>query len=437
MIPDIISGMRNAFFSIRSLVWLGLLAGTCWVQAAAPAGFQLVWADEFDGAKVNEQEWTYRVGKAHFSLCEAEAVSLENGCMKIRAARGPNHFSGGGLITKRKFLEGYFEARIKLDGGRGWHDAFWTTWLGSMADRAPELKTKPRIEIDALEHYPTFDAHKFSCGIIEWYPVKGGLSRATHTTPADLGADFHLYGFEVTSNYCNFFFDDQLIQTTDLRGVEQADFHLWLTAIATASNAVPKNGGTLFDYLRCYKPDAATYARRQQEFAQKAEQSSGPSKSRGVDLWVEVADFPQLGGWQVGRDQGALALRGHDKKDKARPPEQLVARARIAVATAGTYRLWVRGRDYASEQPGKRSFAVAVNGVRAQNLFGTHHQDGFAWQDGGTFTLPADAVALELVDTSQYYARCHKLLLTTDLDFHPDKTGPRSNVKHLDAPSPK
>jgi beta-glucanase (GH16 family) len=416
------------------LVRLGLAVST---TAAAPAGFQLVWSDEFEGAAVNEQEWTHRIGKAHFSVCEAEAVSLENGCMKVRAARTGDHYTGGGLITKRKFLEGYFEARIKLDGGRGWHDAFWTTWLGSMADRAPELKTKPRIEIDALEHYPTFDAHKFSYGIIEWYPMKGGLSRATHTTPADLGADFHLYGFEVTSNYCNFFFDDQLIQTTDLRGVEQTDFHLWLTAIATASNAVPKNGGTLFDYLRCYQADAATYARRQQGFGQKLDQDAGPTKSRGVDLWVEVADFAKPGGWQVMLDQGARVLRGHEKKDKARPPEQLVASTRIAVATAGTYRLWVRGRDFASEQPGKRNFAVTVNGVRSQSLFGTHHQDGFAWQEGGTFTLPAGEVTLELVDTSQYYARCHKLLLTTDLDFHHEKTGPRSNVKHLDASAAK
>ncbi len=423
--------------SLRSGVALGLFAWLGCAQAAAPAGFQLVWSDEFEGAAFNAQEWTPRVGKAHYSQCRAEHVSLTNGCMQVLAAREGNHYTGGGLITKRTFLEGYFEARIKLDGGRGWHDAFWTTWLGSMTDRAPELKTKPRIEIDALEHYPTFDAHKFSYGIIEWYPVKGGLSRATHTTPANLDADFHLYGFEVTSNYCNFFFDDQRIQTTDLRGVEQTDFHLWLTAIATASNAVPKNGGSLFDYLRCYKADAATYARRQQDFIAKLDEALGPSKSRGVDVWIEVADFGKLGGWQVMRDQRARVLRGHDKADKARPPEQLVARTRVAVATAGTYRLWVRGRDFASEQPGKRNFAVAVNGQRAQKLFGTHHQDGFAWQDGGTFTLPAGEAALELVDTSQYYARCHKLLLTTDLDFRPEKTGPHGNVKHLDATAAK
>ena len=418
-------------------LWLGALALLGCARAAPPAGFQLVWGDEFDGAQVNEQEWTHRVGKAHFSVCAAEAVSLENGCMKIRAARSGAHYTGGGLITKRKFLEGYFEARIKLDGGRGWHDAFWTTWLGSMADRAPELKTKPRIEIDALEHYPIFDAHKFSYGIIEWYPTLGNLNRDTFETPADLGADFHLYGFEVTSNYCNFFLDDQLIHSTDLRGIEQTDFHLWLTAIATASNAVPKNGGTLFDYVRCYKADAATYARRQQEFLVKLDEALGPSKSRGVDLWIVAADFPQLGGWKTARENGGLVLRGHEKVDKSRPPEQLVARTRIAVATAGTYRLWVRGRDFAGEQPGKRNFAVAVNGVRSPNLFGTHHQDGFAWQDGGTFTLPAGEVTLELVDTSQYYARCHKLLLTTDLDFHPEKIDPRSNVKHLDEPAPK
>lgn len=429
--------MQSDFFSIRALVWLGLLAGAGWANAAAPAGYQLNWADEFDGAKVNEQEWTYRVGQAHFSRCEAEHVSLENGCMKILAARGPQHFTGGGLITKRTFLEGYFEARVKIDGGRGWHDAFWTTWLGSMNERRPDLKTKPRIEIDALEHYPTFDAYKFSYGIIEWSPVLGNLSRDAHETPADLGADFHLFGFEVTTNFCNFFFDDQLIHTTDLRGIEQTDFHLWLTAIATASNAVPKNGCTLFDYLRCYRADPAAYARRQQEFLPILDRETGPSQSHGVDLWIDAADFPQLGGWKAARDQGALVLRGHDKVDKTRPPAELVARTRIPVAVAGTYRLWVRGRDYATEQPGRRSFAVAVNGVRSKNLFGTHHQDGFAWQDGGTFTLPAGEAALELVDTSQYYARCHKLLLTTDLAFHPDKTGPRSNVKHLDAPAPK
>jgi beta-glucanase (GH16 family) len=427
----------SIFTGNRSLAWLALCTWVGYAHAAAPAGYQLIWADEFDGAMFNEQEWTPRVGKAHFSMCKAEHVALTNGCLKVLAARAGHVFTGGGLITKRTFLEGYFEARIKLDGGRGWHDAFWTTWLGSMTDRNPAYKTQPRIEIDALEHYPAFDAHKFSYGIIEWYPLKGNLSRDTFESKSDLGADFHLYGFEVTSNYCNFFFDDQLIHTTDLRGIAQSDFHLWLTGIATASNAAPKNGGTLFDYVRCFKADAATYARRQQEFLPMLDLATGPTKSRGVDLWIAAADFAQPGEWQQGLDQCLPVLRGHDKVDKSRKPDQLTAHTRIAVATAGTYRLWVNGRDFAAEQPGKRNFAVVVNGVRAPTLFGTHHNNGFAWQDGGTFTLPAGEVTLELVDTSQYYARCHKLLLTTDLDFRPKKTGPRSYVKHLSSPVAK
>lgn len=416
-------------WAATAVCWLPVLNST----AAPPPGYQLVWADEFDGARVNTEHWSYRTGKAHFSVCAPEHSTLENGCLKVRAAREAGHFTGGGLITKRQFFEGYYETRVKLDGGRGWHDAFWTTWLSSMEAAKtlpPEIKQQPRIEIDCLEHYPTFDAHKFSYGIIEWQPVKGNINRDFHEVPADLGADFHVYAFELTTNFCNFYFDDRLLHTTDLRGIGQIPFHLWLTGIATGSNAVPRNGGTQFDYLRCYQADAATTERRWREVLPQLDQSTGPTQSRGRDLWVEAEDFTQPAGWRVEREGAVVFLRGQDKPEKSHGPQMLTARTSIRIEQAGTYRLWVRGRDYAQNQPGRRKFAVTVNGVRARVEFGTHGQEGFGWQEGGTFTLGVGTANLELIDTSQYCARCDKLLLTTDLNFKPEKTGARGNATH-------
>ncbi|MBI4979503.1 MAG: family 16 glycosylhydrolase [Spirochaetes bacterium] len=401
-------------------------------SAYIPQEYKLIWNDEFSGTSVNTNAWNYRIGKAKLSVCDASAVTVANGAMKISLTENNGVYSGGGLITKKKYTQGFFEVAAKMDAGPGWHEAFWTSWADSTeAVFNPELKKKPRIEIDCFEHYGAYDGFKFTYGTIQWYPLQGNINRDYHTTDDDLSAAFHTYGFEVNDDFIAYYFDGKLLKAVDIRGVGQTGFHLWLTTIATMSNAQAKHGAAYFDYLRCYELEASAYpARKKAVLDRIAAETGGASRSAGLDLWIEAEDFIDKGAWTVERESGAAVLRGQQKKDPKKTEAELTARTAIDVMTAGKYRLWVRARDFIKNGQGTRTFNVGINGRRSETTFGTHGVDGYAWQDGGVYDIPAGMTTISLIDSSQFYARCDKMLLTTDPAFTPNGIGGQRNVEH-------
>lgn len=215
-----------------------------------------------------------------------------------------------------------------------------------------------------------------------------------------------------------------------MRTLQNVDFALWLTCIATVPDAAAKHGYVLFDYLRCYAIDPVRAASRRETIMADIAVSYGSARSKGIDLWIEAEDFLRKGTWSVGRDGEAIILQGLTKKEPQRTINDRTASTAVDVMTAGRYRLWVRSRDYEKSEPGKRSFAVAVNGKRADTLFGTHMKEGFDWQDGGEYDIPAGMTTIEVIDTSMYYARCDKMLLTTDLSYTPSGVGGQRNAEH-------
>ncbi|MGI2297993.1 hypothetical protein [Paenibacillus sp. GXUN7292] len=91
----------------------------------------------------------------------------------------------------------------------------------------------------------------------------------------------------------------------------------------------------------------------------------------------------------------------------------------VKIQSAGNYKLWVRDRDYATNQPGTRTFHVGVDGDLVNKTFGTHGQEGFRWTEAGTFNLGSGMHELTLHDTSAYFARCEGFFLTKDLNLVP------------------
>jgi len=407
-------------------------------EAKSPIeGYRLVWADEFDGDKVNEEAWLHRTStQDDVSICLPRNVSLEDGAMKIALKKEQYEgfsYTNGGLITRDYYRYGYYEVAAKMDKGNGWHEAFWTTWFNSF-DRStwPEdwEEMGGRIEIDVFEHYATYDSHKFTYGIIEWAPLKGNINRDYVTTEADLSEDFHTFAFEFTPEYFNFFFDGEILKTLSMEGVPQNKFALWLTCIAT--QPPDEEGASYFDYLRCYEPqvDSEAYQKRRAHFLKVLEEQKGTVSSSGRDLWIQAEDFEKKGGWSVARDEGQMILVGHQEKPVDPTPSDLAARTMVIVRNPGQYRLWVRARDYKENLPGARNFQVAINGLLAEGKFGDHGQEGYAWEDGGLFDLVDGYNTIELYDSSLFWPRCDKLLFTSDLEFLPEGLGGSSNVEH-------
>jgi len=422
----------------RCLLSSFLASGTLFAQP--PAGYKLTWSDEFDGNSVDESRWRYRLDRKASSICSPEDVSIRDGFLRINHGPREDRFGGGGLITKQVFKSGYFETRVKMDGGYGWHEAFWT-WHPPAPAHIPKKAwmAKPRIEIDCFEAKAHNGPNEYSYGVIQWEPVKGNLSRANHQAPDSLSAGFHAYGFEVTAEYVAFFFNGRQIDVTNLEDVKQSDFNVLLTSIATHANARTTNGCVLFDYLRCYEIEPADYHARRALVTKDLAAPGGyvdTKRPAGTDLWIEVEKFNRLGSWTIGRDgvdHRTRILKGRTRKDKKLSGTDLTASTTVKVPKEGIWRLWIRSRDVRSESPGGRSFTAAVNGKSSETNFGNHGNDGYAWQDGGRFSLPEGNIKLELTDTSQYFARCDRLLLTRDLTYVPHGPGGKENTEHVPA----
>ncbi len=140
------------------------------------------------------------------------------------------------------------------------------------------------------------------------------------------------------------------------------------------------------------------------------------------DVLVEAESFSQLGGWVI--DQQSM--------DQMGSPYVLAHGLGVPVADAtttvefpspGTYRLWVRTRDWtapwktqdtppemkAAGTPG--TFRVLINGKPVKTVFGTEGND-WHWQAGGVVKIGQRSVTLALHDLTGFAGRCDALLFT-------------------------
>lgn len=245
-----------------------LLLNADLLKAQTPAGYDLVWADEFDGNALDTSQWKYRIGESGTSYQRAENVVIENGKAKINLKKESYRgkvFTGGGIITTTPRRYGYYEVSVKIDGGYGWHEAFWTSWMSGFENKNPAYKAMGKLEIDCFEHYAEYDNHYLTYGAIEWSPVKGNVNRDYLTVKEDLNASYSVFGFEFTPDYLNYYYNGKLLKTVDIRGRPKHDLYLWLSCIAKKPDAT-ESGAVYFDYLRCYEISPENYALRKTRF---------------------------------------------------------------------------------------------------------------------------------------------------------------------------
>ncbi|HNX53305.1 MAG TPA: FAD-dependent oxidoreductase [Pontiellaceae bacterium] len=141
--------------------------------------------------------------------------------------------------------------------------------------------------------------------------------------------------------------------------------------------------------------------------------------SNGQFLFLEAEGFSEHGGWEIDQqsmDQmGSPYLLAHGL---GVPVKDAVAQ--VQFPSAGTYRVWVRTKDWvapwnAPGAPGK--FQLLINGVPLAETFGTKGAE-WHWHNGGTVEVGGTA-RIALHDLTGFEGRCEAVLFCKDTAFEP------------------
>lgn len=147
---------------------------------------------------------------------------------------------------------------------------------------------------------------------------------------------------------------------------------------------------------------------------------AAPATRAADRLLVEAESFASPGGWLLDTQfidiMGSPYMIAHGLGTPVKD-----ATTKATFPATGTYRVWVRTKDWVAEwkapgAPGK--FQVLLNGQALGETFGTKGAQWF-WQDGGTVTIAQKENTLALHDLMGFDGRCDALYFTTDLSETP------------------
>ena len=187
--------------------------------AAEQPGWQLIWADEFDGTALDASKWNIQLGDGsaygligwgnnELQTYRAENIAVADGKLTITARRenvdGGYGYTSARINTAGKFHARYgrFEASIRAPAGQGLWTAFWMlpehSRYGSWAASG---------EIDIMEVYSR-DPAPFVLGTAHYgmaWPLNVYLGgRSSQVDPAD---GFHVYAVEWDEQALRWFVD--------------------------------------------------------------------------------------------------------------------------------------------------------------------------------------------------------------------------------------
>jgi len=127
---------------------------------------------------------------------------------------------------------------------------------------------------------------------------------------------------------------------------------------------------------------------------------------------AEATQFTHLGGWVVDQQfmdvMGAPFLLAHGLGKPVAP-----ATTEVLIPHAGSYRVWVRTRDWVAPQ-GPGQFRLHVAGRPLAKVFGCGGDGTWQWWDGGAVELPAGRMPLLLADQTGFEGRCDAILFVKD-----------------------
>jgi hypothetical protein len=217
------------------------------------SGYWLAWSDEFNAKAVNTNKWNFRTGVRYWSVQQPQNNAVTNGvyqCLLKKETVGTNQYTAGGLISKKAVRYGYYEARMRVPPGRGWHTSFWMITGGT-----PVPNTS--LELDVIEN-DSITPFKYGVNTHRWSPLPHVTYGSKSVSTPSLTAGFHVLGCEFTPTKIKYFFEGALVQTVDATQFAHCDLNLWLTSIAGPLGGTTNVDDSLlpnvaeFDYARFF-----------------------------------------------------------------------------------------------------------------------------------------------------------------------------------------
>jgi beta-glucanase (GH16 family) len=214
---------------------LTLAALTAARAAGLPAGWELVWSDEFDrGPLPDPAKWDYDVGGhgwgnhelQFYTRARPENARVEDGRLIIEARREKwegRDYTSARLVTKGRadWTYGRFEIRARLPLGRGTWPAIWmlpTRWdLGS--GDWPDVG-----EIDIMEHVGYDPGVIHASTHSKLHQWRANTQRTATLAVPDAGTAFHTYVLEWEPDEIRIAVDDRFYFTSRRDG---GDWQSW------------------------------------------------------------------------------------------------------------------------------------------------------------------------------------------------------------------
>lgn len=186
----------------------------------------LIWADEFDGTALNQDDWAFDVGRGdngwgnnEFQYYTAgENITVNNGVLTIEARKDADrNFTSSRIKTqdKRTFTYGRVDIRAKMPKGQGLWPALWMLGSDITEEGWPACG-----EIDIMElvgHEPNVTHGTAHWGIDPEQHIYKGKS---YKIEEDFSEQFHVFSIYWEPNNIYWYLDDVLFYTIGIADMD-------------------------------------------------------------------------------------------------------------------------------------------------------------------------------------------------------------------------
>ena len=268
---------RSPLAAIGLTALVGMMVSP--LTAAPPAGWQMVFSDEFEGTQLDETKWSTTMAfvgthgpryhnEYYLSYTLDEDVLLGDGLLRLRTDRrdvkgdnpaGDFTYSQGLVSTHDKFTftYGYVEIRAKYPGGKGLWPCFWLM---------PQNLAAWPPEFDIAEYYG--GQRKMHHGLAHG-TMTDTLWDSTGDTETEFENVWHTYALQWTKDRAVWFVDGVVRKTIAAEYVPDCAMYVLL------SNSISSRRGpssepdenTVFpnffaiDYIRIWQPPVVVVAK--------------------------------------------------------------------------------------------------------------------------------------------------------------------------------